>query len=178
MTQSEAVTEDFGLSKWQRWTLVALQILIGWHFFYEGLAKLLNPYWSSAGYLGEAEWWLGGFFRDLAASPSAVAVIDFLNIWGLTLIGLALFLGLLTKPALIAGMVLLLLYYIVAPPFPAYSYAMPVEGSYLVVNKVLIEFMAMGVLLVFPTHRLFGLDRLIPWPGSAKHQTKPEGAAQ
>ena len=178
MTQNDAGNDGLGLSKCQRWALVALQILIGWHFFYEGLAKLLNPYWSSAGYLGEAEWWLGGMFRDLAASPSAVAVIDFLNMWGLTLIGLALFLGILTRPALIAGMVLLLLYYIAAPPFPAYSYAMPAEGSYLVVNKVLIEFMAMGVLFAFPTHRLFGLDRLIPWPSSVKHQAKAEGAAQ
>lgn len=176
--QSDAGNDGLGLSKCQRWALISLQILIGWHFFYEGLAKLLNPYWSSAGYLGEAEWWLGGMLRDLAANPSAVAVIDLLNMWGLTLIGLALFLGLLTRPALIAGMVLLFLYYIAAPPFPAYSYAMPAEGSYLVVNKILIELVAMGVLLAFPTHRLFGLDRLIPWPGSAKYQTKVEGAAQ
>ena len=110
-----------GLTKYQSWALVTLQILIGWHFFYEGLAKLINPYWSSTGYLAEAEWWLGGMFRDLAASPTAVTVIDFLNMWGLTLIGLALFLGLLTRPALIAGMVLLFLYYIAAPPFPSYS---------------------------------------------------------
>jgi len=89
MMHSDAGTDGSGLNKCQRWALIGLQILIGWHFFYEGLAKLLNPYWSSAGYLGEAEWWLGGFFRDLAASPSAIAVIDFLNIWGLTLIGLA-----------------------------------------------------------------------------------------
>ena len=178
MTQKSANTEGTGLTKCQSNSLIALQILIGWHFFYEGLAKLLNPYWSSAGYLGEAEWWLGGMFRDLAASPSAVAMIDFLNMWGLTLIGIALFLGLLTRPALIAGMVLLLLYYIAAPPFPAYSYPMPAEGSYLVVNKVLIEFMAMAVLFVFPTHRLFGLDRLIPWKGSAAHEAKPEVAVQ
>ena len=178
MKPTLADTEVVGLNKCQSMALVSLQILIGWHFFYEGLAKLLNPYWSSASYLSEAEWWFGGFFRDLAASPSAIAAIDFLNAWGLTLIGIALFLGLLTRPALIAGMVLLLLYYIAAPPFPAYSYAIPAEGSYLVVNKVLIEFMAMGVLYAFPTHRLFGLDRLIPWKGGPGYKAKPEGAAQ
>ena len=178
MTQKTSGIDSSGYTKCQIWALVALQILIGWHFFYEGLAKLLNPYWSSASYLGEAEWWLGGFFRDLAANPSAVSIIDFLNMWGLTLIGIALFLGLMTRPALIAGMVLLLLYYFAAPPFPAYSYAIPAEGSYLVVNKVLIEFMAMGVLFAFPTHTLFGLDRLIPWKGKAQHQAKPEGAVQ
>ncbi len=174
--QSVAGTEGTGLNKCQSRSLVALQILIGWHFFYEGLAKLFNPYWSSASYLGEAEWWLGSLFRDLAASPSAIATIDFLNAWGLTLIGLALFLGLLTRPALIAGIVLLLLYYVAAPPFPAYSYAMPAEGSYLVVNKVLIELVAMAVLFVFPTGKLFGLDRLMPWNKHAEYQARREGA--
>ena len=178
MMQSLAGTDGTGLNKYQSRSLVALQILIGWHFFYEGLAKLLNPYWSSASYLSEAEWWLGDFFRDLAASQSAVATIDFLNAWGLTLIGLALFLGLLTRPALVAGMVLLLLYYVAAPPLPAYTYAMPAEGSYLVVNKVLIELVAMAVLFVFPTNRLFGLDRVMPWNKNAEYQAKPERAVQ
>ena len=31
--------------------LVILRILIGWHFLYEGISKLVNPYWSSAAYL-------------------------------------------------------------------------------------------------------------------------------
>jgi len=178
MKLSDSGIDGTGLNKYQTWALIALQILIGWHFFYEGLAKLLNPYWSSASYLGEAEWWLGEFFRNLAASPGAISAIDFLNAWGLTLIGLALIIGLLSRPALIAGMVLLLLYFVAAPPFPGYSYAIPAEGSYLVVNKVLIEFMAMGVLYAFPTHRLFGLERLMPWFGAAKAQSKPQGAVQ
>jgi hypothetical protein len=55
---------------------------------------------------------------------------------------------------------------------------MPAEGSYLVVNKILIELMAMGVLLAFPTNKLFGLDRLIPWKGRAENTPKPEGAVQ
>ena len=28
--------------------LVLLRVLIGWHFLYEGVSKLINPYWSSA----------------------------------------------------------------------------------------------------------------------------------
>lgn len=178
MKSNTGETNAGGLSKLQSTTLIALQIIIGWHFFYEGLAKLLNPYWSSASYLGEAQWWLGGMFRDLAANPAAIAFIDFLNAWGLTLIGLALFLGLLTRPALVAGMVLLLLYYVAAPPFAGYYYSMPAEGSYLVVNKVLVELVAMAVLLAFPTHKLFGLDRLIPWKGSVAGKAKLEEAAQ
>jgi thiosulfate dehydrogenase [quinone] large subunit len=72
-------------------------------------------------------------------------------------------LGLLTRTATVAAMVLLFLYYIAAPPFASYAYAMPTEGSYLVVNKVLIELVALAVLFAFPTGKLFGLDRFLPW---------------
>ena len=33
--------------------LVTLRLFIGWHFLYEGLAKLVNPYWTSAEYLDQ-----------------------------------------------------------------------------------------------------------------------------
>jgi thiosulfate dehydrogenase (quinone) large subunit len=140
-------------------TLVALRLLIGWHFLYEGLAKLLNPHWTSAGYLAESRWWFKGLFVAIAASPTAVTLADHLNMWGLTLIGLGLMLGVLTRPATVAGMVLLALYYVAAPPFVGYAYGMPTEGSYLIVNKVLIELAALAVLLAHPTERTFGLDR-------------------
>lgn len=141
--------------------LVTLRLLIGWHFFYEGLAKLVNPYWTSAQYLDSASWLFAGVFRNIAASPGAITVVDALNVWGLMAIGLGLLLGLLARPAAIAGIVLLVLYYIVAPPLVGLGYAMPTEGSYLVVNKVLIEAIALLVLVAFPTGRQFGLDGLI-----------------
>jgi thiosulfate dehydrogenase [quinone] large subunit len=69
--------------------------------------------------------------------------------------------GLLTRYATIAGIVLLVLYYLCNPPFPAYVYSMPTEGSYLIVSMVLIEIAALWVLLVFPTGKAVGLDRLV-----------------
>jgi thiosulfate dehydrogenase [quinone] large subunit len=141
--------------------LVALRMLIGWHFLYEGLAKWLNPYWTSAGYLAESEWWFKGIFLDLASNPTVLTVVDYLNIWGLILIGLGLLFGAFTRIATGAGIVLLGLYYIALPPFVGLTYAMPTEGSYLIVNKVLIEMVALVVLLAFPTGRMLGIDRLI-----------------
>jgi thiosulfate dehydrogenase [quinone] large subunit len=152
------------MQRFQTAALVALRMLIGWHFLYEGLAKLTNPYWTSAGYLAGAQGWFGPLFQRLAASPAAVTVIDVTNAWGLTLIGLGLLFGLLARPAAIAGIVALALYYIAAPPFPGLEYAMPAEGAYLVVNKVLVELGALLVVLAFPTSRRFGLDRLIFGP--------------
>ena len=143
--------------------LVLLRMFIGWHFLYEGLAKLTNPYWTSAGYLAESKWWFAGIFTDIAANPTALTIVDYVNAWGLLLIGIGLMLGLFTRSATIVGMVLLFLYYIAAPPFVGFVYSMPTEGSYLVVNKVLIELAALAVLLAFPTGTGFGLDRWLPW---------------
>jgi len=148
-------------TRFQSVALVTLRIVIGWHFLYEGLAKLTNPYWTSAGYLAESKWWLSGIFLDIASSPSVLTVVDHLNIWGLILIGVGLMLGAFTRASTIAGIVLLALYYLAAPPFIGLSYAMPAEGSYLIVNKVLIEMVALVVLFAFPTGRVLGIDRLI-----------------
>lgn len=156
------------MQRFQTAALVALRMLIGWHFLYEGLAKLTNPYWSSAGYLAGAQGPLGELFTDMAASPAIVTTIDALNAWGLTLIGVGLLLGLLARPAAIAGIVVLALYYVAAPPFPGLEYAMPAEGSYLIVNKVLIELAALLVVLAFPTSRRWGLDRLLFGPEPAE----------
>ncbi len=153
-----------GKGEWTRFqstALVALRIIIGWHFLYEGLAKLINPYWTSAGYLAESQWWFKGLFLNIAASPTLLTLVDYINIWGLILIGLCLILGALTKVVTIGGIVLLALYYIAAPPFAGLSYSMPAEGSYLIVNKVLIELAALVVLLAFPTGRVLGIDRLV-----------------
>lgn len=169
MQQSDAVIGR-SYSGFQTTVLVVLRILVGWHFFYEGLAKLLNPYWTAAGYLAESKWWFSGLFLNLAANPTALAFVDFLNSWGLVAIGLALMLGAFTRVFTVAAIVLLFLYYIAAPPFVGYVYSIPMEGSYLIVNKVLIELAAVFVLLAFPTSMSFGLDRLIFWKKSPEFQ--------
>jgi thiosulfate dehydrogenase [quinone] large subunit len=143
-------------------------MLIGWHFLYEGVAKLTNPYWTSAGYLQESQGWFSGWFNDLANNPGALGVVDGLNQWGLLLIGLALMVGVFSRIGAFAGVVVLLLYYLAAPPFPGMEYTMPAEGSYLIVNKVLIELAALLVILGFPTSHRIGLDRIWRWRKRAK----------
>lgn len=141
--------------------LVVFRLLIGWHFLYEGIAKLLNPYWSSAGYLLETKGIFSGLATSIVSSPAALKIVDFLNVWGLIAIGAALMAGVLTQASSIVGIVLLLLYYIFNPPFIGYTYANPAEGSYLIINKILIEMWALLVLILFPTGKIIGLDRLI-----------------
>ena len=142
-------------------TLVILRILIGWHFLYEGIVKVLNPYWTSAGFLIESKWWFSGIFHYMVSNQALLKIIDFMNMWGLIAIGLGLIVGCLTRVASVSGMLLLLLYYIANPSFIGYKYTAPSEGSYLIVNKNLIEFFALGVLTLFPTGTIIGFDRLI-----------------
>ena len=102
-----------------------------------------------------------GMFHSMAANADVVAVVDWLNKWGLTMIGLGLMLGLLTQLALFAGMLLLIMYFLSHPPLASVTYILPQEGSYLWVNKTLIEIFTMALLLVFPTGHIFGIDRFI-----------------
>jgi thiosulfate dehydrogenase (quinone) large subunit len=141
-------------------SLVVLRLLIGWHLFYEGMAKLLMQNWSSASFLGESKWILSGFSSWVLSHETVLRTVDFLNVWGLMAIGLALLLGLFTRPAAWAGVLLLLLYYVSNPPLIGLEYSLPSEGSYLIVNKTLIEAMALLVLALFPMHRVFGLEYL------------------
>ena len=157
-------TADRALSPYstpQLTALVALRFTIGWHFFYEGVAKLTNAYWTSAGYLEGSQGFLSDLFLDLAANPSTLVVVDLLNVWGLILVGLGLMLGALTRTATVFGIVMLALYYLAAPPWPGLVYSLPAEGSYLIINKNIIELCALFVTLLFPSGHIIGLDRLV-----------------
>lgn len=153
--------ENFGYTKGQLSILVLLRVLIGWHFLYEGIVKVLNPNWSSLGYLMDSQGFLSGFFHSLASNPNVLQVVDYLNMYGLLAIGLGLILGCFTQIATVAGMVLLALYYLSHIPFVGASYGLPTDGSYLWVDKTLIELVALAVLFVLPTGRHIGLDRFI-----------------
>ncbi len=147
-------------SNTQTFFLVALRIIIGWYFFYEGITKIANADWSSVGYLMDSKGLMARVFTYLAMNEHVVAVVDFLNKWGLTFIGLGLILGLFTQLALCFGMILLTFYFLSHPPLANVTYIMPQEGSYLWVNKTLIEIFTMALLLAFPTGHIFGIDRL------------------
>lgn len=149
------------LSRVQMTTIVALRVLIGWHFLYEGLSKLTNPGWSASGYLLQSRGPFAGLFRWMAADANVLSTVNQLNMWGLTAIGLGLILGCFTRLASVSGLVVILLFYLCNPPFVGYYYSIPTEGSYLVVNKNLVEAAALAVIFVTGSGRAAGLDRII-----------------
>lgn len=153
--------KEINYTAWQLWALVILRVAIGWHFLYEGITKLLNPDWSSLGYMMDSRGLFEGMFHSIAANAALLNVIDFANVWGLILIGAGLIVGLFTRVAAISGMVLLAFYYLSHPAILGVTYAIPSEGNYLWVNKNLIELITLWALLLFPTWKSVGLDRFV-----------------
>ena len=153
--------EGFKLSRAAMVAIVLLRVAIGWHFLYEGVAKLQKPGWSAAGYLQQSRGVSADLFKWMAGNPSVLEWVNPLNMWGLTLIGLGLILGCFTRLSAAAGMLIVLMYYLANPPWVGYFYSIPMEGSYLIVNKNLVEIAALAVIFFTGSGRVAGLDRII-----------------
>jgi len=138
-----------------------LRILVGWHFLYEGITKLIDPNWTAKFYLLGSKWIFAGFFHWIAESPNLIKTVDLMNIWGLVLIGFALIIGLYIRWASLAGALLILLYYTAYPPFPGYTFGVIAEGNYQWVDKNLIELFMLLVFVVIPAQFFYGIDRLM-----------------
>lgn len=141
--------------------LVILRVFIGWHFMYEGMVKILNPKWTSLPYLLDSKGPASSFFITMTQNDSVMTTVNFLNEWSLFLIGFCLIIGLFSKLSSFGGMLLLIAYSLSHPSMINVSYMMPFEGSYLWIDKNLVEFAALGVLCVFSTSKIIGLDRLL-----------------
>jgi thiosulfate dehydrogenase [quinone] large subunit len=162
-------------SRTQQVALVLLRTLIGWHFLYEGLVKLLWPAWtragvplgrfSSAGYLRSSTGPFADVFRSLA-DVSWLPWLDLVMTMGLLLVGLGLMLGLFTQLACAGALALLALFYLSWLPTAGVHEA-GTEGNYLFVNKNLVEAAAVFAVLVFRTGRIAGLDLLLARPRAA-----------
>lgn len=142
-------------------SITVLRVLVGWHFLYEGIAKLTAPAWSAAGYLKQARGPFADLFKSLASQPNLLANADLITMWGLALVGVLLMLGLFTRFASLVAIGFLLLFYLCNPPFVGYFYSIPTEGSYLIVNKNLVELSALVVILLTGSGRFAGLDRIL-----------------
>lgn len=90
------------------WCFFLLRLLIGILFFSAGWSKLQNEAWTAAGYLEQATGPFASWFQSLAGN----GFVDALNAWGLTLIGIALIVGVFVRAASMFGFILMLLYFL------------------------------------------------------------------
>lgn len=138
------------LSKGQKISLFMLRLSLGWLYFYAGITKIFNPEWSSAGYLKGAKTFAG--FYQWLASPGLLPVNNFINEWGLTLLGASLILGIAVRLSSILGIILMLLYYLVILDFPY-----PTPNSFLVDQHIIFIFV-LSLFASLRAGRIWGLE--------------------
>jgi thiosulfate dehydrogenase [quinone] large subunit len=140
------------MDKSSTFAVVALRILIGWFMFFDGLKILLTPGWSASDFLLHAKTFpaLYAWF----AQPENLWWVNPINSWGITLIGVALLLGVAIRPAAWAGAALMILYYFPHNVFPYVEYGYVVEEH--------IIYAAVFVLVaVAPAARSYSLSRAL-----------------
>jgi uncharacterized membrane protein YphA (DoxX/SURF4 family) len=143
----------------RRILVTVLRVAIGWHFLYEGLAKLTAGNWSAYNYLANTSGFLSGFYHWIANTPTVLKTTDVLNIYGLLLIGLALFIGVFIRLSAVCGTLLLALYYFAYPPFGG-TLAGGTEGQLFIVDKIMVEILVLAF-LVFIKEKGYGVDNLL-----------------
>jgi len=92
---------------------------------------------------------------------SQTALIDLANMWALTLIGICLMLGLFTRFAAIGGAGLLCMYYFAMPPWPGLPESPMAGGHYLIVNRNMVEAVALLMIATSRIGRWGGLDAYV-----------------
>ena len=133
----------------QKFFLFVSRITVGWMFFYAGITKVLDPQWSAEGYLKGAKAFT--WFFQIILDPNILLIINFINKWGLTLLGISLILGLFVRFSSLLGVLLMALYYI------ALGFPYPNPHSYIVDEHIIY----ISILLFFAAvkaGRVFGLD--------------------
>lgn len=131
-------------------TLTLLRLSLGGLYLYAGLSKLADPAWSAAGYLRSAKSFAA--FYAWLASPGLLSAVNFVNEWGLTLLGGSLLLGLLVRLSAVAGAALMLLYYLPGLSFPY------VGAHGFIVDEHIVYAAALLSLAAASAGRVWGLD--------------------
>jgi thiosulfate dehydrogenase [quinone] large subunit len=169
--------DDMKLTRSAMTAITAMRVVVGWHFLYEGLAKLTSASWSAAGYMKVSRGPFAAFFHWIAGQPQLLDKANLITMYGLAIVGVLLIVGLFTRLAAVAGIGFVLLFYLCNPPFVGYFYSIPTEGSYLIVNKNLVEVCALAVVVLTRSGLFAGLDRIVHRVVFQRVQPAPIAAA-
>lgn len=139
------------MTKLQKLSLFILRLSLGFLMFYAGVTKVMDSSWSAAGYIKGAKAFAS--FYNFLLNPSVLPIINFLNEWGLTLLGVSLIFGIFVRLSSVFGIILMILYYLPILKFPYVG-----EHSYLV-DEHIIYSLVLALLFAFNAGKVFvGLD--------------------
>jgi len=96
----------------------------------------------------------------VAPAASPIRGINLRTMWGLTIFGLLLMLGLFTRLSALGGAALLTLFYLAMPPWPGVQEIPSIEHN-LFVNKIFVEMVALLAIAAMPSGKWFGLDAAV-----------------
>ena len=119
--------------------------------FYAGITKVLDPHWSAEGYLKGAKTFI--WFYQWLIVPNILPIVNFVNEWGLTLLGVSLILGLGVRFSSFLGALLMLLYY-----FPILDFPYPNPHAY-IVDEHIIYIFVLFAFASFEVGCIWGLDK-------------------
>lgn len=123
-------------------SLLVLRLATGWLMFYAGIIKILNPAWTAKGYLMSAKTF-PALYQWFALSQN-IGWVNFLNEWGLTILGICLLLGIFVRLASVFGAALMLLYYFPVLQFPYIGQHSFLVDEHIIYALVLLFFAAVG----------------------------------
>lgn len=104
---------------------------------------------------------LEGKARPALRQMTRLERIDWITKWGLLAVGFCLLAGLFTRTACVAGAGFLLLFYLAMPSLPGLPENPKAEGHYFLINKNIIEMLALLALATTRSGRWLGIDGLL-----------------
>ena len=137
---------------WVGYALFGLRVVMGWTMFYAGITKVLDSSWTAEGFLFHAIPEgnpFTGFWTAMA--NDWLWLLDPLNQWGLTLVGLALLLGAFVRWSALWGAVMMLFYW---------AASLPLTNGLVIDSHVVYALLLFG-LGAFGAGRILGLDELL-----------------
>jgi len=150
---------------WVGYAVIALRVVMGWTLFQGGVTKLVTYLdadpannWTAEGFLlnaipaGNP---LTDFFATMAGNP----LIDALNMWGLTLTGLALIVGAFVRWSAFWGAVMMLFYWLAALEGGLLA-GLPLAHGWVVDDHLIYAFLLFG-LGAIGAGRILGVDEYL-----------------
>ncbi|MFC7128769.1 DoxX family protein [Haloferax chudinovii] len=148
--------------RWVGYSLFLLRVVMGWTLFQGGVTKLVtyldadpSNNWTAAGFLANGIPQgnpLMGVWGSMAGSP----LIDMLNMWGLTLAGLAIIFGAFVRFSAFWGAIMMLFYWAAALEGGILA-GLPLAHGWVVDDHIVYAVLLFG-LGAFGAGRILGVD--------------------